>query len=354
MTKTVIIPSNKHSLPLGKKIKEFFYHFFKLSSRPTIKVYNGYGGNGELNVFGHVFAVSPLPRKKYRKNFITNTFALIRLFMVKPVENAKVTLEFQGRTIEAVSAKDGFFRLQWRQEVMPSAGWHKVEVVLSEGVVKYYYGKIKSEAELYIPHKSQYSVISDIDDTFLISHSVNLRKRLFVLLTENAYTRQPFEGVVKHYQALSYAGSAIEPNPFFYVSSSEWNLYDYINDFSSKNELPKGIYLLNQLKKISQVWKTGQNNHGTKFMRIARILEAFPEQQFILLGDDSQQDPFIYQSVVEHFPGQIVSVYLRNIVDERKELVKEAIARIKEKNVKVCHFKHSRDAIDHSIQIGLI
>ncbi len=159
---------------------------------------------------------------------------------------------------------------------MPAPGWHKVEVYLAEGVVKKYYGTVKGEGEIYVPHIRQYAIISDIDDTFLISHSSNLRKRLFVLLTENAYSRKPFEGVVKHYQSLALAGTTTEEtNPFFYVSSSEWNLYDYIKDFSKKNELPKGIYLLSQMKKLSQAWKTGQNRHGTKFARIVRILKRF-------------------------------------------------------------------------------
>ncbi|MBO9570977.1 MAG: DUF2183 domain-containing protein, partial [Chitinophagaceae bacterium] len=298
--------NNNYSLPFFKRIREMLFRWIRLTNRPVVKVYHGYGGNGEMVVFGHVLSLSPLPRKKYRQNIWTNTFALIRLFMVKPIAGARVQLLYEGNIIENTAESDGFFRLQWKPAVMPVPGWHKVEVSLAEGVVKKYYGEIKGVGEIYVPHIRQYAIISDIDDTFLISHSANLRKRLFVLLTENAYSRKPFEGVVKHYQALAYAATITdEPNPFFYVSSSEWNLYDYINDFSVKNKLPKGIYLLNQLKRISQAWKTGQNNHATKFMRIVRILEAFPKQQFILLGDDSQQDPFIYAQVVEHFTKQV-------------------------------------------------
>ncbi len=235
--------------------------------------------------------------------------ALIRLFIVKPIPRAEVSLTFGGQTLQQVTEDDGFFRFHWTPAEMPSPGWHEVKVQLAEGVVKKYHGSITGEGQIYVPFTNQYAVISDIDDTFLISHSSNLRKRLFVLLTENAYSRQPFEGVVTHYQALAHAGTEVsEPNPFFYVSSSEWNLYDYIREFSHKNELPKGIYLLNQLKRISQAWKTGQNKHGTKFIRISRILETFPSQDFILLGDDSQQDPVIYASVVDHFRDQVKAV----------------------------------------------
>lgn len=353
MDESVII-NNNYSPPFIKKLKNRLLGWIRLTNRPVVKVYHGYGGDGKLVVFGHVLKLSPLPRKKYRRNIWTNTFALIRLFFVKPIPAANVTLHFNGETVEKTAEKDGFFRFQWAPHKMPGPGWHKVEVYLSEGVVKKYYGTVKGDGEIYIPHIKQYAIISDIDDTFLISHSSNLRKRMFVLLTENAYSRKPFDGVVKHYQALALAATIPgEPNPFFYVSSSEWNLYDYIRDFSAKNELPKGIYLLSQLKRISEAWKTGQNRHATKFFRITRILEAFPFQDFILLGDDSQQDPVIYASVVEHFRDQIKAVYLRNVFHKNQAAVKEAIVKIEATGIPVCHFEHSSDALKHSAEIGL-
>ena len=115
--------------------------------------------------------------------------------------------------------------------------------------------------------------------------------------------------MVNHYQLLANTGASRNThNLFFYVSSSEWNLYDYIFEFTKNNKLPKGIYLLNQLKTFRQVFKTGQNNHKTKFMRISRIMETYPDQKFILLGDDSQEDPNINSAIVEHFPQNIYAV----------------------------------------------
>ncbi len=176
-----------------------------------------------------------------------------------------------------------------------------------------------------------------------------------MLLTEIAHSRKPFEGVVKHYQLLSRAGAAhAESNPFFFVSSSEWNLYDYIREFAIKQQLPQGVYLLNQLKLFSQLWKTGQNNHSTKFMRIVRILEAYPEQRFILLGDDTQEDPTIYASIVSHFPGKILAVYLRKVRKKTKPTVLPAIKKMKEAGVICCYFAHSSEAISHSVSIGLV
>jgi phosphatidate phosphatase APP1 len=212
-----------------------------------------------------------------------------------------------------------------------------------------------SAGRVFIPHDSQFIYVSDIDDTFLVSHSASMRKRLYVLFTQNARSRQPFEGVVRHYQLLAQSGTTAEaPNPFFYVSSSEWNLYEYILEFTAINHIPRGVFLLSQLKRFSQLLKTGQNNHGTKFTRIVRILKAFPNQRVVLLGDSSQQDPYIYQEVVKHFPKQVHAVYIRDVYQKNFEKVKDVLHTIEAAGVPCLFFRHSKEAILHSVKIGLI
>jgi phosphatidate phosphatase APP1 len=272
--------------------------------------------------------------------------------MVKPYAGLKVQLTWQGKTHTTETDKEGFFKLEWPHENNSLQGWQEVTIhaldaqddIVAEG-----------KGAVYLPYKTQYGFISDIDDTFLVSHSSNLRKRLFVLFTRNARSRKPFEGSVKHYQLLAAGNTHPDtPNPFFYVSSSEWNLYDYILEFTTVNGLPRGVFLLNVLKRFSQIFKTGQNNHQTKFTRIVRILEAYPEQRFVLLGDSSQQDPYIYASLVEHFPQQIFAVYIRDVYERSKLKVKEVLQKIEGAGVPCCFFQHSSEAIEHSKKIGLI
>ena len=63
-------------------------------------------------------------------------------------------------------------------------------------------------------------------------------------------------------------------------------------------------------------------------MRIVRILHAYPHQTFVLLGDDSQMDPDIYSSVIDHFPGLIKSVYLRHVHKTNRERVQQIVDKI--------------------------
>jgi phosphatidate phosphatase APP1 len=331
--------------------KERLLNWMRLTAEPTVKVYHGYGHNNCLTVFGHVFRLSPFPRKQYRQSFVRNSLALLRLFLVKPFAGVEVQLEWKGKIHTAQTDTDGFFRFEWEDTEPVDRGWRPVMVQAS------YHNKplAKAAGRVFIPHETQYIFISDIDDTFLISHSGNLRKRLYVLFTQNARSRKPFDGVVRHYQLLAASGTTAEaPNPFFYVSSSEWNLYEYILEFTAVNNIPRGVFLLSQIKRFSQLLKTGQNNHGTKFTRIVRILEAFPTHRVVLLGDSSQQDPYIYEAVVKHFPKQVHAVYIRDVFERNQQKVKDVLHSIEATGVPCLFFQHSKEAILHAVKIGLI
>ncbi len=338
---------------LLKKIKRKIFFLLRLNNHPVIKVYHGYGNDEKIVVMGHVLKLSPFPRKTFRSNWLVNLFSMLRQFMVIPFSNTKISIEWQGIIHHTKTEDDGFFRFEFFPEIPPNKGWQKVLVRLEEE--KYHLRVIQCIGEIYVPFPSQHGFISDIDDTFLISHSARLRRKLYVLFTKNARSRKPFKGVIHHYDLLARHNQVKENcNPFFYVSGSEWNLYNLIIEFSRVNDLPKGIFLLSSLKRLTQFWKSGSNNLMTKFTRIIRIIEAFPHLQFVLLGDDSQIDVNIYLSVVKHFPGKIFAVYIRQVGKTKNAETEDRIKEIESHSVYCCYFRHSSEAVIHSEMIGLI
>lgn len=342
---------NEPSLIL--KIKRRLLGWLGLSNTPVIRAYNGYGNAAHCILFGHALLLSPLPRKKFRHNVFVNTLALLRLFMVRPFPAAIVKMEWEGEVYYNTTETDGFFRFEWKPGLVLSPGWHTVTMELLHPFSKAVLAV--TEGRLFVPFSNQFAFVSDIDDTFLISHSSNIRKRLFVILTKNADSRKPFDGVAHHYQLLAAAHAPAQTtNPFFYVSSSEWNLYNYIRRFCRNHQMPDGIYLLGQIKKLREVFKTGQNKHVTKFMRIARIFEAYPHQLFILLGDDTQEDPNIYASLAAHFRNRIFCVYIRQVEKKNEQATRQKMQEIENAGIHCCYFQHSSEAVAHSKAIGLL
>ncbi len=348
-------PDYKQKISIKGKIKHYFLTLLRLTDQPVVKIYRGFGNDERLTVCGHVFRRSALPRQKYRDIDLVNLLAVLRLFLVKPYPDATVRVLFGQQIVQIQADADGFFQLNLPLTHPLLPGWHSVQAQLISQTITPEVVLAEGEGQVLIPHPTRFICISDIDDTFLVSHSATIAKRLLVLLTENAHSRIPFEGVVAHYQLLAEAESGLNAaNPFFYVSSSEWNLYDYILEFSQKNGLPDGVYRLSQLKRLAQLLKTGKGKHHTKFGRITQIIDTYPTRQFILLGDDSQQDPIIYEAIAQQFPHQIRCVYIRQIHAEHKARTESLMARIEAKGVACCYFVHSAEARQHSVSIGLI
>ena len=318
----------------------------------TVKVYHGYGHTQNLVVYGHILAGKSFRMSKFTDNLITNIVHLTRLFLVKPLPNVRVCLTWGSQQIYTQTAFDGFFKFEWQSAHSVAAGWHAVVVNLvneqNETIAS-------GEGKIFVPHLTQYGFISDIDDTVLVSHSANTGKKLRVLFTKNPRSRKTFADVVKLYNLLAFAHTEpAVPNPFFYVSSSEWNLYDDLNEFFKHNGLPKGAFLLNKIKRWYELLQTGGTKHRGKLPRIMRILDAFPMQKFVLLGDNSQADPEIYADIVGKYPEKIVAIYIRNIGHEKESATNALLESLQNKGVQTCHFKHTDEAILHAKTIGLI
>ncbi|MBF9236918.1 DUF2183 domain-containing protein [Hymenobacter sp. BT683] len=326
---------------------------FRLTRQPTLKLYRGFGSPDCVVVQGHAFRQSPLARRYERVNFWANAWGLLRLFLVRPWADVPVRVTVGGHTVGARTDADGFFRVEVPVPAPLPAGWHPAMAELLDTETGARLAHVT--AEVHVPYETPYAFISDIDDTFLVSHSATRWQRLWVLLSRNARSRAPFADVAAHYQWLAQAGPATpaRPNAFFYVSSSEWNLYDFIVEFAAHHHMPKGVFQLSQLKRLSQLAQSGQNKHATKLDRIVRIFAACPGQHFVLLGDDSQQDPGIYAAVVKRYPGRVRAVYIRQVHAGGRPAAEAALSEIKQAGVETCYFEHSRDALQHSQQMVL-
>lgn len=318
----------------------------------NVKVYHGFGHEHNLVLYGHVLKRQAPVQKLFTNRVLVNIIHLLKLFFAQPLPRVSLRLYWEDQVFETVSEDDGFFKFEWQSAKELAAGWHPVKVAyLNRQGQEEAYG----EGKVYVPHSTQFVFLSDIDDTVMVSYSSTRFRRLRELLTRNPRTRQQFERVADWYNQLSYAHTdAATPNPFFYVSSSEWNLYDYLTEFFDYNKLPEGIFLLNQIKKWYQLFQTGKTKHAGKILRIARILEAFPKQQFVLIGDNSQHDPDIYTTIAAKHADRIFAIYIRNVRPSQEKHARQTLALAKDAGINTFLFTGSMDAAEHGRRIGLI
>ncbi|MCC9073213.1 App1 family protein [Flavobacterium sp. F-65] len=320
--------------------------------KPILKLYRGYANDQELIVMGHVFKPSTANDYDFQKKNFKNATSVLKLFQIKTIPNYDVYLKHGDRQIHTKTLNDGFFKFCIPLKEETGFGWMDYEVSITHKKET-----ITSSASFIRPHEGNLGIISDIDDTFLISHTKNFFRKLYILLFRNVNDRKIFDDVVPHYQALSSAGrnNKNEKNAFFYISSSEWNLYRFIIQFTKIHDLPRAVILLKDIKTgMSDFFMSGRGNHDHKFDKIKHVLEFYPNLKYVLLGDDSQHDPILYERICKIFPVTVKAVYIRQTGKHKKEATETILKNLENLEVSVCYFKHSSEAIEHSKKIGII
>ncbi|MES2966681.1 MAG: phosphatase domain-containing protein [Patescibacteria group bacterium] len=300
-----------------------------IHDKPNLIVYRSFSNKDSLTIIGRV--VESI-EKSTSSSLLGNALSLLRNYLAKPYNNIEVTIISDSSITKAITNVNGIFEV-----VVPLT--NNIRVKLGE--------KILSVEIAASSNNAAYGIISDIDDTILISNSARTLKLLYLLFTKNAHSRKPFPGVAEFYQAL-----VENNNPIFYVSSSAWNIYNLLIEFMEINHIPKGPLLLKEVGGVRSIFKTA-GKHGHKSERIKMILEKYPHLPFILIGDSGQRDAEIYSLIAKEYPDRIKVIYIRDVTLNENEIVKKAINTLENK-VELVLVKTSKEAADHALQKGYI
>ncbi len=165
------------------------------------------------------------------------------------------------------------------------------------------------DGDALFPGSAGLSVISDIDDTIKIS-DVTDKKALLA----NTFLK-PFEaasGMVTTYRRLAGAGAV-----FHYVSSSPWQLYPALREFMDASEFPLGSFHLKLFRLNDESFlNLFKSSRESKPPIIEALLDAYPQREFILIGDSGEHDPEIYGEIARRHPERIRHIYIRKVTPE--------------------------------------
>lgn len=276
--------------------------------------YRGLGTPGELRLSGRVIedrGISPADVARSRWQNLRDNW---RRFGSRELPGVTVHASYEGLHAEARTDEEGYFQmsLPLPAPLPPTAApWQIVRLELPEHGVR-------SAGEVLVPPPSaRLAVISDVDDTVLQTYATDLLKMMRLTMLRNARTRLPFEGVAELYRALEAGTGGAEQNPIFYVSSSPWNLYDFLVEFMAHNGLPAGPLFLTDYG-LDREKLIKQRHTAHKLAAITTIARTYPQLPLVLIGDSGQYDPEIYLAAARALPGRVAAIYIRHVSHERR------------------------------------
>jgi len=292
-----------------------------------IMPYKGFGSEKEVYILGRVLKDRGIQSAEPTDSRWHNFKMMYKRFRTWTIPYAHVRAEFGGDIQMVPTDEEGYFefRLRPKDPLDKNDSWQTVHLELIDEIVPREH-KVLAEGKVFIPQSdAQFGVVSDIDDTIVPTGATRLWTMLKVTFLNNALSRLPFPGIAAFYEALRVGKDMQGQNPFFYVSSSPWNLYDFLSEFLIIHKIPNGPLMLRDIGLSREQFIAGSHKLH-KLKQIEHIFEVCHDLQFILIGDSGQEDPEIYLQVIKDYPGRVKRIYIRNVSTEVREKKVLAIA----------------------------
>ena len=327
----------------------------KLNDPLQIVTYRSYGTVDRLYIKGRVLEDKGINAASDRDTIFNNLVNMYNRFQSDEIPGAILKVKFQDQEHTMITDDEGYFMLNLAPEtpINRTDMWHEIDIELTHAPVEFSAGLISVAQVLVPPVDAEYGIISDIDDTIIHTSATDILAMSRKVFLHNAKTRMPFPGVSEFYKSLQLGRNGKRNNPFFYVSSSPWNMYDLLKDFLDLNQIPEGPLLLRDFGlQDNKLISTGHMGH--KFKEIENILLTYPLLNFVLIGDSGQEDPVIYREIVKEFPGRILAIYIRDVQLADRERIAVDISSELEEHVKLLIVDNTVEAAEHAAKAGLI
>ena len=298
--------------------------------------YIGYQSSTRLYLRGRVIEDEGI-EDKADDRFIRIILNNFRRFETDEIAGAKLELTYLGKAYQVTTDEEGFYHLDLElpyKALETPILMHDCKVDLLEAP-GYPEQKVTATGPVMtLMPTASFGIISDIDDTVLQTHMTSFLKLKMLRQTfaSNAHGRTAMEGIVDFYQQLAVGADGKRQNPFFYLSDSPWNLYDTITSFMEREGLPRGPLFLRDFGFNRGEKRKQFKEH--KRLKINRILKAFPDLPFVLLGDTASHDADYYLEAMQNFPNRIKAIYIRQTkLNKNARRIRELLTTAKNKDV---------------------
>ena len=292
----------------------------------VVNAYRGYGTPRVAYMMGRMFRQptlgATLPEGTLRRQLAD----VARRFARFGLGDATITARLGNARTTVRTDQDGYFHvlLELPEHPHPGRLWHDVELVAT-----WKDRQVRETGHVYIPPpQSRFVVISDIDDTVMLTGVANKAKMMWRLFVQSAESRVAFPGVAALYRALHRGVGGDERNPMLFVSRGPWSIYEVLERFFRLHRIPVGPILFLREWGVTLQRPFPRRAEDHKRDLILGMLERYADLPFILIGDSGQHDPETYARIVEEHPGRVLGVYIRNVSpDDAREGEISALAQ---------------------------
>ncbi len=270
---------------------------------PVVVPSVGYGAPGWVRVIGRALYKTDMFEEFFNalegENPKSEPIRGWRSFTSIAISHARVTVRIENHEFTVQADRGGV--VDERIEVDLEPGIHEVYMQVP--------GSKPAKTTVYIvPPEQKIGVISDVDDTVMVTALPRPMLAAWNSFVLNEHARTPTPGMAVLMDRIHRAHPQA---PFMYLSTGAWNVTPTLRRFLSRNAYPKGTFLLTDWGPTPDRWFRSGSQHKVESLK--RLAAEFPDMKWILIGDDGQRDPDIYNGFAVRYPQNVAAILIRNL-----------------------------------------
>ena len=270
------------------------------SASIEIIVYPSLGNGNRTVIEGRVIAIESRSDESAEDGKRTNLRRNLKMLMNSEQADVPVTVQVAHQRWPVVTDAEGYFQLSLGELEITTPGWHEVGATSGE--------TRGSGRLLLVAPDITHGVISDFDDTVVVSE-VNSKQRLLKnSLLRNFMQREAVPGAPQLYTRLANE----RPTAMFYLSASPRQLQGSIQSFLDHNGFPPGVLITKKVTNDSSS-EPLHDQVAYKTEKLVDLFERLPHIRFTLIGDDGEHDPEIYDALRTRYPDRVEAIWIRRV-----------------------------------------
>jgi len=225
-----------------------------------------------------------------------------RSYICLPADGEQVEVRINNQRKLVMTDRGGYINEDFTLLDPLRPGWHHIHFTATRS------GATARASLFVVDPKVTVGIVSDIDDTAMVTVVPRLALAVWNTLGERVSNRQPVVGMANLFSSVIEAHPGA---PMVYLSNGAWNTAKSLQRFLHRWEFPSGALFLTDFGPT----ETGFFRSGKKHKRrmLEWLMEEFPQIGWILVGDDGQSDPEIYTETARQYPGRVAAIGIRTL-----------------------------------------
>lgn len=294
---------------------------------PRITPYMGYGNTHQLRVMARAL-MAPPPEKRLPSD------VLAKIGLTAENQSAAQAAFWEAVAVADAAAAEA--QRGWNQFFTTQVGYLRVDVTIGEhtyttrtdrqgyvdliiedhglepgvheAVLTPSAGEPATAQIMILSPQIHRGIISDIDDTIIVTWLPRAMLAIWNSFVKYTNSRQAVPHMAQFYRSLL---DGDDDAPVFYLSTGAWNTYETLRTFMENRDFPTGPMLMTDWGPTpTGLFRSGQEHKKTQ---LRNLLIMFPQIEWVLIGDDGQHDPLIYDELAREHPSSVKAIALREL-----------------------------------------